>query len=83
MTCPQALAGDRQGARRAARRSGQRDITAYLSNGGDPRSHAQQIAGHASPKTTKLYNRTADNGDGRRAAYSKWRLPTMTPTTHI
>ena len=30
-------------------------ITAYLSNG-----HAQQIAGHASPKTTKLYDRTAD-----------------------
>ena len=28
----------------------------------DPRSleHAQQIAGHASPKTTKLYDRTAD-----------------------
>ena len=22
--------------------------------------HAQQIAGHASPKTTKLYDRTAD-----------------------
>ena len=34
-------------------------ITAYLSNGGvlEP---AQQIAGHASPKTTKLYGRTAD-----------------------
>ena len=28
-------------------------ITAYLSNG-------QRIAGHASPKTTKLYDRTAD-----------------------
>ena len=34
-------------------------ITAYLSNGGTP-EHAQQIAGHASPKTTKLYDRTAD-----------------------
>ena len=34
-------------------------ITAYLSNGGTL-DHAQQIAGHASPKTTKLYDRTAD-----------------------
>ena len=34
-------------------------ITAYLSNGG-PLEHAQRLAGHASPKTTKLYDRTAD-----------------------
>ena len=34
-------------------------ITAYLSNGGRL-EHAQQIAAHASPKTTKLYDRTAD-----------------------
>ena len=34
-------------------------ITAYLSNGGTL-ERAQQIAGHASPKTTKLYDRTAD-----------------------
>ena len=34
-------------------------ITAYLSTGGTL-EHAQQIAGHASPKTTKLYDRTAD-----------------------
>ena len=34
-------------------------ITAYLSNGGSL-EHAQQIAGHASPKTTKLYDRAAD-----------------------
>ena len=34
-------------------------ITAYLSNGGTL-EHAQQIAGHAFPKTTKLYDRTAD-----------------------
>ena len=34
-------------------------ITAYLSNGWTL-EHAQQIAGHASPKTTKLYDRTAD-----------------------
>ena len=33
--------------------------TAYLSNGGTL-EHAQRIAGHASPKTTKLYDRTAD-----------------------
>ena len=34
-------------------------ITAYLSNGGTL-ERAQQIAGHASPRTTKLYDRTAD-----------------------
>ena len=34
-------------------------ITAYLSAGGTL-EHAQQIAGHASPKTTKLYDPTAD-----------------------
>ena len=34
-------------------------ITAYLSNGGTL-EHAQQIAGHSSSKTTKLYDRTAD-----------------------
>ena len=34
-------------------------ITAYLSNGGTL-EHAQRIAGHASPKTTKLYDRPAD-----------------------
>ena len=34
-------------------------ITAYLSNGGTL-EHAQQIAAHASPKTTKLYDRTSD-----------------------
>ena len=33
-------------------------ITAYLSNGGTL-EHAQRIAGHTSPKTTKLYDRTA------------------------
>ena len=33
-------------------------ITAYLSNGGTL-EHAQQIVGHASPKTTKLHVRTA------------------------
>ena len=34
-------------------------ITAYLSNGGTL-ERAQRIAGHASPKTTKLYDRAAD-----------------------
>ena len=34
-------------------------ITAYLSNGGTL-EHAQRIAGHSSPKTTKMYDRTAD-----------------------
>ena len=40
-------------------------ITAYLSHGGTL-EHAQQIAGHASPKTTKLYDRTADTVTVRR-----------------
>ena len=34
-------------------------IAAYLSNGGTL-EHAPRIADHASPKTTKLYDRTAD-----------------------
>jgi len=34
-------------------------ITAYLENGGTI-EHAQQIANHESPKTTKLYDRTCD-----------------------
>ena len=34
-------------------------ITAHLANGGTL-EHAQRIAGHSSPKTTKLYDRTAD-----------------------
>src|SRR5262249_22949816 len=34
-------------------------ITAYLENGGVI-EHAQQIANHESPKTTKLYDRTND-----------------------
>jgi integrase len=34
-------------------------ITAYLSNGGTIEK-AQQIAGHESPRTTKLYDRTND-----------------------
>ena len=34
-------------------------ITAYLQNGGTL-EHAQQIAAHQSPRTTKLYDRTKD-----------------------
>ena len=34
-------------------------ITVYLENGGTI-EHAQQIAGHESPRTTKLYDRTSD-----------------------
>jgi hypothetical protein len=34
-------------------------ITAYLKNGGTL-EHAQQIANHGSPRTTKLYDRRAD-----------------------
>lgn len=35
-------------------------ITAYLENGGTL-EHAQAIAAHESPRTTKLYDRTSDN----------------------
>jgi hypothetical protein len=34
-------------------------ITAYMSNGGSL-EHAQQIANHSSPRTTKLYDRRQD-----------------------
>ena len=34
-------------------------ITTYLQNGGTI-EHAQQIANHESPRTTKLYDRTSD-----------------------
>jgi integrase len=34
-------------------------ITAYLSNGG-ALEHAQEMAAHESPRTTKLYDRTGD-----------------------
>ena len=34
-------------------------ITTYLQNGGTL-EHAQQIAAHESPRTTKLYDRTRD-----------------------
>jgi integrase len=34
-------------------------ITAYMQNGGTL-EHAQQIAAHQSPRTTKLYDRTKD-----------------------
>ena len=34
-------------------------ITAYLLNGGTL-EHAQRIAAHESPRTTKLYDRTSD-----------------------
>ncbi|HMB92857.1 MAG TPA: tyrosine-type recombinase/integrase, partial [Rhodothermales bacterium] len=34
-------------------------ITIYLGNGGSL-EHAQTIAGHADPRTTKLYDRTSD-----------------------
>ena len=52
-------------------------ITAYLSNGGTL-EHAQQIAGHASPKTTKLYDRTADTvtvDERRRTHVARLRPP--------
>ncbi len=40
-------------------KEGATGITAYLENGGTL-EHAQQIAAHESPRTTKLYDRTTD-----------------------
>ena len=34
-----------------------------VSGGGDTIEHAQQIANHESPKTTKLYDHTSDQID--------------------
>jgi hypothetical protein len=39
--------------------SAPRGITAYLSNGG-ALEHAQEMAAHESPRTTKLYDRTKE-----------------------
>ena len=52
-------------------------ITADLSNGGTL-EHAQQIAGHASPKTTKLYDRTAE----RRQRHPGFVAPTRAYSTN-
>jgi len=35
-------------------------ITAYLSNDGSKLEFTQQMAGHADPKATKIYDRRAD-----------------------
>jgi len=35
-------------------------ITAYLSNADSKLEHAQNIAGHSDPKTTRLYDRRSD-----------------------
>jgi integrase len=40
-------------------------VTVYLENGGRL-EHAQQIAAHESPRTTKLYDRTKDGDHNRR-----------------
>ena len=37
-------------------------VTVYLENGGRL-EHAQQMAAHESPRTTKLYDRTMDVSD--------------------
>ena len=69
MTCPP-KASRRRWIRRRAKDAGIRTqignhtfratgITAYLQNGGTL-EHAQQIAAHESPRTTKLYDRTSD-----------------------
>jgi integrase len=39
-------------------------ITAYLANGG-ALEHAQEMAAHESPRTTKLYDRTKESGSHR------------------
>ena len=64
---PAARAGDDQAARRR-RGAAALDVLPHVPGDGDhgvpvewgTLEHAQQIAGHASPKTTKLYDRTAD-----------------------
>jgi hypothetical protein len=45
--------------RSAATLSARRGITAYLENGGTL-EHAQAMAAHESPRTTKLYDRTKE-----------------------
>jgi hypothetical protein len=44
---------------RAAQPKGATGITAYLANGG-ALEHAQAMAAHESPRTTKLYDRTKE-----------------------
>ena len=56
--CPERRARERPARRRPDGNAGSAN-SPDLSNGGTL-EHAQQIAGHASPKTTKLYDRTAD-----------------------
>jgi hypothetical protein len=45
--------------RSATTRSARQGITAYLANGGSL-EHAQSMAAHESPRTTKLYGRTKE-----------------------
>ena len=49
-------------------------ITAYLENGGTL-EHAQQIAAHESPRTTKLYDRTNDQITSTRSSGSRSNPP--------
>ena len=56
-------------------------ITAYLLNGGGL-EHAQQIAGHASPQTTKLDDRTADATVPQRGR-PRWRGVCVRQMNHL
>ncbi len=52
-------------------------ITAYLENGGTL-EHTQQVAAHESPRTTKLYDRTATRSASTRSIGLRFDAHTMT-----
>jgi hypothetical protein len=54
-----------------ARESIRAGITAYLLNG-ETLEHAQAIAGHESPRTTKLYHRKSDELLSMRSSVSEF-----------
>ena len=62
------------------RKARRRESTACLPNGGTL-EHAQQTAGHASPKTTKLYDRTAETAPPARLPGLQPAL--LTPTDSV
>jgi site-specific recombinase XerD len=52
------------------------EITAYLSNGG-ALEHAQEMAAHESPRTTKLYDRTKERLTQQEGERIRLRLPAL------
>ena len=57
--CPEVPAATGGIPKGEVRRSKKLSITACLANGG-ALEHAQEMAAHESPRTTKLYDRTSD-----------------------